>query len=367
MRKIAFLIPLLLAGLLAGCVQESKETTGKVKVTDMLGRSVEVPEKVERVVAIGPGALRLITYLNASNLVVGVEDAETAWPEMGRPYRMAHPEYASLPVIGKGGPSPSPNAEAIVAVKPDVIFACYFTASQADALQKQTGIPVVVLSYGELGNFKSEEIYDSLRLAGKILGREKRAEEIIGFVENAVDDISKRVEGVEKEERPSVYVGALGFKGGHGIESTRCDFPPFTAVKAKNVACEKNVSGAFFIDKEKLLEWDPDIIFLDENNLHLVLADYQKNPDVYNSLKAFKNGRIYGILPFNYYTTNIEIALADTYYIGKVLYPERFADINPEKKADEIFEFFIGEKLYGELANYYGGFRNIADIFKGKE
>ncbi len=52
-------------------------------------------------------------------------------------------------------------------------------ASQADSLQEQTGIPVVVLSYGELGNFKADEIYSSLRLAGKILGKEERAEEII--------------------------------------------------------------------------------------------------------------------------------------------------------------------------------------------
>ncbi|MDI3497245.1 iron ABC transporter substrate-binding protein [Archaeoglobus sp.] len=365
MRKV-LLLALALAILIAGCAQQPAQVNqeGKVTVTDMLGRTVEVPEKVERVVAIGPGALRLVVYLNASDKVVGVEDAETNWPEMGRPYRMAHPEFANLPTIGKGGPNPSPNAEAIVAVKPDVIFACYIDATQADTLQQQTGVPVVVLSYGELGNFRAEEIYTSLRLAGKILGREERAKEIISFIENAYKDLTGRVEGVPEENKLSVYVGALGFKGGHGIESTQCNFPPFMVVRAKNVACEANVSGAFFIDKEKLLEWDPDIIFLDENNLHLVLNDYEKNPEIYQSLKAFKNGKIYGILPFNYYTTNIETAIADSYFIGKVLYPDKFADIDPAKKADEIFEFFVGKKLYEQMAEHYGGFKNIADVFE---
>ncbi|WP_202320157.1 iron ABC transporter substrate-binding protein [Archaeoglobus neptunius] len=364
MRKIAFLLVLLvLASLVAGCAQKSETKAETVKVVDLLGREVEVPKKVERVVALGPGALRLIVYLNASDMVVGVEDSETMWSPMGRPYRMAHPEFAELPVVGKGGPSPTPNPEAIVAVKPDVIFACYMDASAANSLQEQTGIPVVVLSYGELGNFRAKEIYDSLRLAGKILGKEKRAEEIINFVESAYSDLTRRVEGIPDNEKPTVFIGALGFKGGHGIESTQCNFPPFMAVKARNVACEAKRSGAFFIDKEQLLEWNPDIIFIDESNLHLVITDYKKNADVYRSLKAFKNGKIYGILPFNYYTTNIETAIADAYYIGKVLYPDRFADLDPAKKADEIFEFFVGKKLYAEMEKYYGGFVNISGKF----
>ncbi len=363
MRKLVLFLLVIFALSLAGCTQKQETKVDVVKITDTIGREVEVPKKVERVVAIGPGALRLVVYLNASDMVVGVEDAETSWPAMGRPYRMAHPEFAKLPVIGKGGPSPTPNAEAIAAVKPDVIFACYFDASRADALQEQTGIPVVVLSYGELGNFKAKEIYDSLRVAGKILGREERAEKIIDFIESTYSDLSNRVKDVPDEEKPSVFVGAIGFKGGHGIESTQCNFPPFMAVKARNVACEAGKSGPFFIDKEQLLQWDPDIIFLDENNLHLVLTDYKKSPEVYRSLKAFKNGEIYGILPFNYYTTNIETAIADAYFIGKVLYPTKFADVDPAKKANEIFKFFVGKELYAEMEENYGGFKNIADVF----
>ena len=41
---------------------------------------------------------------------------------------------------------------------------------------------------------------------------------------------------------------------------------------------------------------------------------------------------------FPYYN-NIETALADIYYVGKVLYPEQFADIDPVEKADEIYSF----------------------------
>ncbi len=55
MRHVFFLV--LAALLVLGCAQQAQvektgEMAGKVEIKDMLGRTVEVPEKVERVVAI---------------------------------------------------------------------------------------------------------------------------------------------------------------------------------------------------------------------------------------------------------------------------------------------------------------------------
>ncbi len=351
-----FAILLIFALLFAGCSQKKEE--GKV-VTDLAERSVKVPENVERVIAIGPGALRFVVYLNASNMVVGVEDSEVYWDAYGRPYRMAHPEFAKLPIIGKGGPSPVPNLEKIVELNPDVIFV---TANPklADSIQEKTGIPTIVVSYGSFGSFEEEEFLKSLKLVGEVLGREKRAEELIEYIEKTVRDLESRAGSSELK----VYVGALSYKGSQGIESTQCDFPPFKVLKIKNVVCGKTLRGVVFVDREDILRSNPDIIFVDEGNLHIVKADFEKNPEFYMSLKAFREGKIYGILPFNYYWTNVEIALADAYYIGKVVYPENFKDVNVEEKADEIIEFFVGKRLYKELAERYGGFKNLSDEFR---
>ncbi|RLI76967.1 iron ABC transporter substrate-binding protein [Archaeoglobales archaeon] len=359
MRRLLLILILLV--FLAGCTQESKKVEEKITVKDMLGRDVKIPKEVNRIVCIGPGALRLIVYLDATDKVVGVEDAEKKWSPYGRPYRIAHPELADLPTIGQGGPNPVPHPEEIIKVNPDAIFATYIDAQQADNLQQKTGVPVVVLSYGQLATFDNQEIFDSLRLAGKILDKEKRADEVIKFIQSTISELESRTKGVES---PTVYVGGIGYKGQHGIESTECSFPPFVAVNAKNVVDELNKPGHVFIDKEKLLEWNPDIIFIDENGLALVKDDYSKNPDFYNSLKAFKEERVYGILPFNYYTTNIGTALADAYYIGKVLYPEKFSDISPEKKANDIFEFLVGKAVYNIMKEKYGGFTKLTENFK---
>jgi iron complex transport system substrate-binding protein len=324
---------------------------------DTLGRVVQVPQEVKRIVALGPGALRLVVFLGASDKVVGVEHAEKEWSPSGRPYRMAHPELANLPTIGLGGPNPDPNAEGILKVKPDVILATYISPKQADELQYRTGISVVNLSYGALGNFNSEEIFQSLIIAGEVLDRKNRAGELGTYIRKSFEDLRRRTEGIPEKEKPRVYIGALGFKGGHGIESTECEFPPFMAVNARSVIV--NCKGHRFVDKEFLLKVNPDIIFLDLGNISLVNQDFNKNRSFYRSLKAFKDEQIYGIFPFNYYTTNVETAIADAYFIGKVLYPERFSGVDCEKKTREIFQFFVGKDVYDAMKEKYGAIGKI--------
>ena len=74
---------------------------------------------------------------------------------------------------------------------------------------------------------------------------------------------------------------------------------------------------------------------------------------------AVKNGTLYGLLPYNWYTTNYGTVLANTYYLGSVLYPEHFAEIDPEAKADEIYEFMVGEGVYQQMAEHFRGFKQI--------
>ena len=113
------------------------------------------------------------------------------------------------------------------------------------------------------------------------------------------------------------------------------------------------------IDKEQLLEWDPEFIFVDESGLSMVLEDYAENPGLYASLQAVKTGRLYGYLPYNYYTTNLDTAIADAYFIGTVVYPDAFRDIDPVAKAREIYRFLVGEDTYQAMSRDFGGFTRL--------
>ncbi|HAZ06576.1 MAG TPA: iron ABC transporter substrate-binding protein, partial [Acetobacterium sp.] len=155
---------------------------------------------------------------------------------------------------------------------------------------------------------------------------------------------------------PSVYNGALNFKGKHGFDGTSGNYGPFVAINANNVVDQTGQKSAFSIDLEQVLAWNPQIIFLNPENMDLVNEQYTQNPDFFNSLQAVQNNKVYTQLAYNNNYTNVEIALADAYYAGTIIYPDKFKDVNIEKKADEIFEFLLGEKLYAKYTAAGQGF-----------
>ena len=62
-----------------------------------------------------------------------------------------------------------------------------------------------------------------------------------------------------------------------------------------------------------------------------------------------QNGSVYSQVNFNYYSTNMELAIVDAYYAGSVIYPEAFRDVDFRAKAEEIFNVMIGRDYLGVL------------------
>ena len=352
MRKMIFIVLFLIMAIGPAGVGEARTA---LTITDMAGRTVTVPQAPDRIVCLAPGTLRLMVYLSVQDKLVGVEDIEKNFPTT-RPYWIANSGLSRLPSIGPGGPqaiNKKPDMEKLLAVAPEVIFITYMEKAKADALQKDIGIPVVVLTYGPFASF-DEKVFDSLRLAGRILDKEDRAEAVVDFIENARRDLASRAGDDPEGKKPTVFIGGLGYKGSHGIESTETSYAPFEWVRANNIACSEGKKGHLFIDKEKLLSWNPDIIFIDSGNNQHVRQDYEKKKEYYKGLKAFQEERVFGLHAFNWYVTNLGTVIADAYAVGKVLYPDRFADVDLAQKADEIYKFLVGQPVHEQMEKIYG-------------
>lgn len=334
-----------------------------LSMTDTGGRQVTLSAGPSRIICLGPGALRLMVYLEAQNRVVGIEEMEKTLP-VGRPYRLAYPELANLPIIGPGGPAginKKPDMEAVLMVKPDVIFATYMDRTLADNIQKQLHIPVVLLSYGDFATF-DQTFRNSLQIVGRILNCTHRAKAITDYLEATQRELSNRVNDIPESQRPVAYIGGIGMRGSHGIESSEKNYIPLDWVHARNIARSFPAAeaGHVFMDREALLSVNPEVIFLDAGGLSIITEDYRKKPEFYNALKAFRNRRVMVLHPFNHYTTNIDTALADAWAVGKILYPDRFKDIDLEKKADEIYTFFIGKPVYEQMKQAFGSIGQVA-------
>ncbi len=356
---------ILMLGIILGCLIYSNVQVLAAKenltIKDMAGRSVRIPQRVSRIVPLG-GALRFVVYLQALDKVAGVERLEKQKPlPTTRVYSLAVEKIAqSLPDIGEGGPGKLPDFEKIIAVRPDLILAMGVDLAQVETIQQKTGIPVVVLSYGSPGGgLDKENIFGSLRLAGKFLDKSARAEEVIAFIKKSEKDLRDRTSDIPDGLRPRAYVGAIGFKGVHGLTSTEAFYLPLEWVQARNVANEIGRTGHNYIDPEKLLLWNPEFIFIDAGGLEMVQSDYRRNAGFYRRLSAVQKNRVFLTLPYNYYHTNIEIMIADAYFIGRILYPTHFADIEPAKKTDEIFNFFIGLPVYNRIKKELYGFGKV--------
>lgn len=338
----------------AGCNANGANDGGTRTITDGAGRQVDVPEKVESIVCVGVGALRYTCYIGAADLVAGVEDYEVK-PGMSRLYNYVNfDKFKDLAVIGTNG---EPYTEEIIQLAPDVIVMSAYASVEADDLQTKTGTPVVVVPGSD--TTLDNAAYETIRIMGELYGVETRAAELTNYLKGIQKDLDDRTKDIPDGEKPSVYVGGVSFKGHHGFEGTEAGYGPFALIHANNLADTTGQSGAFNIDLEQVLSWDPDIIFLDFNGMSLISEDYAQNPEYYNSLTAVQEGRVYSQISFRSSASNLETALADAYYAACVMYPEQFADIDPVAKAGEIFEKLLGVNPYADLKEAGYEFRPI--------
>ena len=347
MKKNLSISSCLLLLILISCRVSNEQNAELRTFKDALGREVKIPERIDRIIALRAGALRLITYMECSHKIVAVEGNEK---RRKVPYLMAHPALAKLPTIGNGNTF---DTELLLKNHPDIIFITYTNKDIADELQQKTGIPVFALNYGNLSS-ELPDFYETILTLGEILNKESRADSLISYVKNSIEDLDQRSKKANQDI--TAYIGGVAYSGSHGLSSTVPHYPPFQFLNAKNVAEEipfDNTKGTF-IDIEQLLKWNPDKIFIDASGEQLIRMEIEKGKIPVEHLKAFKNKDIYRTWPYNWYTLNYENVLIDAYYIGKTLYPESFSDIDPDHKADDIYIFFLGQSVRKQMTEKFG-------------
>jgi len=367
---VMLILACFLLALTCGCTgnaSENAQNTAEtsisetITITDSFGREVTVPKNPERVVCSGSGCLRYLTYLQAQDKIVGVDDIEQKETIFdARPYALANPQFKDYPLIGEFRGNDDP--EKIVAADPQVIFKTYSTSpDDIDELYEKTGIPVIGLNYGDL-TANRNEMSKSLRIMGEVMGKEERAGSVIAYFEEMINDLESRTADIPDEDKKTTYVGGIAYRGPHGLQSTEPTYPPFVFVNALNVAGDMGTEHAD-VAKEKIIEWDPEILFVDLSTLQTepnAITELKDDPS-YQELGSVKSGEVYGVLPYNWYSINYGSVMADAYYVGKVLYPDKFSDIEPDAKADEIYTFLVGEPVFDKMNGAFNneGFKKL--------
>ena len=362
--KSKFLI-LTLLPLLAGCVPASSIDSGNlIELVDGQGRTVQIDKtKRDRVICIGAGALRYYSYIGDLNKIVAVEDFETTTKTYGfggqviRPYYHVNKAlFDTLPSCGRGGPAAqAPETEKILDVKPDVIVS-FYSADVNNKLSTDLNVPVIGLKQGAEGVFDAVT-KNSFTILGKAFSKETRAAELNNYIDGVVTELNSLNDSTE-----SYYVGCIGNWGKTSVYGSMLNNPTLKYAKVKDALKDLSLPGAgqVEIDQEKLVQINPDKIFIDSMNLSGFINEYKEKKETLNALNAFKNKETYVQMPYNAYYTNLEVQIMTTYYIASISHNlEGFSIVN---KGNEVLTKFTGKACYNELLEYstsYGGYTKI--------
>lgn len=284
---------------------------------------------------------------------------------VARPYVLAFGDvFAALPSCGVGGPqAQTAEAEKILSCNPDIVISEYEDVEKEDALQAQLGVPVITLKAGPKGVF-DDSFYATMKLLGVIFEEEAKAESLVSYIQAEAAEISSRTANVAEEDKPGVYICGLGNWGTTNHLMTAQNYVGLNIPNVRNVVTDLEAPGIQAIEEEKFvaLGEDMDIIIMDAAAVKNIKPLYQEDSTMFDTCKAWQNGEVYLEMAYNAYYTNYEIALINTWFIAKTVYPELFADIDLTEKTNEVTEMFFGTELAEQIfacPSSFGGYQKI--------
>ena len=373
MKKLIAICLAVLMLCLCAC-NEQAAPAGEITVTDMIGREVSItPGSYKKVVCIGAGALRMFSYIGDAQLLAGVEDIDNTtlaerpamFDSVARPYVLAFGEtFNKLPSCGVGGPmAQAAEAEKILACNPDIVISEFEDVDKSNALQQQLGVPVITLSAGSKGVF-DEKFYGSMQLLGKVFAQEEKAAKLNKYVADEKAAIEAKVASIADADKPSVYICGLGNWGTTNHLMTAENYISFQVAGVKNAVSGLGIEGIGPIEAEKFVQLSEqmDIIIMDAAAVKNIKPLYAEDKTMFDTCKAWKNGEVYLEMAYNAYYTNYEIALINTWFIAKTVYPEAFADVDMTAKTNEVTKMFLGMELAEEIfacPSSFGGYQKI--------
>ncbi|MBI3241125.1 MAG: ABC transporter substrate-binding protein [Chloroflexi bacterium] len=176
-----------IAPTVAPTVEPTAEPTAEpIALTDSLGREVTLAAPAQRIVSLAPSNTEIAFAIGAGGQLIGRDDFSD-YP----------PEAASVPSVGSL--YPNVNAEAIVALKPDLVLAAGITSPDDVKALADLGLTVYATSYA----VTLDDVYGDILAVGKLTGHAVEAENLVVSMKARVEAISAKTAPLAT--RPNVF------------------------------------------------------------------------------------------------------------------------------------------------------------------
>ncbi len=360
-------LPLALGLAAPALAQSPQPRPGTVEVTDVAGRTVRVRAPVERVI-LGEGRQVYFTAVLDKEapfrrVVAWRDDLAKADPGTFRLYEAGTPGIARLPSFG-GMKEGSFDIEQAVALKPDVLLMnieAKVASDEARLVEKLAGvgIPVVYVDFRERP-FENTE--PSMRLMGRLFGREAVAEEFIAFRAREIARVEERLGAATLDEarKPLVMVDrAGGFSDDCCMSFGRENFGRMVEIAGGRNLGSGLIPGTFgTINPEHIVASRPDVVIVTGSawdayvlggawvgvgpnanaaEARRKLASLMERP-AFRTLPAVRAGRVHAIWHQFY---NGPYQFVAVQQIAKWLHPDLFRDLDPDATLRALHERFL--------------------------
>jgi len=359
-----------LAGLTLGVISVTAQA---VTVTDIAGRTVTVPDDVQRVV-LGEGrlffALSLLEGQKPFDRIVGWQgDFRKLDPQTYATYQAKFPQIDKIPLIGNTS-ADSISPEKVLTLNPQLaIFGLSGhgpgkESELVNQLQK-AGVPVVFVDFR---TSPLKNTLPSMELLGKVLNREQQAQDYIRFYQDNIKRVTDVTKDIPEQDKPKVFIELRASTADECCRSAgngnMGDF--IDQAGGVNIAKPLLPGPLGQLNLEKVIASQPDVYLVsgggkpakagDPQPAGLVLGA-QTTPEQasaslkpllarkgISTLKAVEDGRSFGIW-HNYYNSPYNVLAVQVF--AKAFYPQKFADLNPQQTQKQLYKQFLAVEPTG--------------------
>ena len=245
-RRLILPVGIALSLVVAGCGSTATPTAPTpelIAITDSTGHEVTLAAPAQHIVSLAPSNTEIVFAIGAGDRLVARDDFSD-YP----------PEAANVPSIGSL--YPTVNAEAVVALKPDLVLAAGITSREDVEKLVDLGLTVYTTSIAE----NLDDIYNDILAVGKLTGSSTEAEELVNDLKARVDAVTATTGTAST--RPIVF---------YEVDATEPS-KPWTAGTGTFIDVLITLAGGtnagsvgadyFQISLEQLVTQDPEVIIL---------------------------------------------------------------------------------------------------------
>lgn len=297
-KKVLLFASLFLVFILTitGCTKE--QTT----VKDREGNDVVVPEKMERIISTAPSNTEVLVELGLADKLVAVD--KYSKDVKGVPSDIEYVDFSN------------PDAEAIIALEPDMIIASGHNKSGENdspfELIEEAGISVFYIPSSDSIN----GIYEDIKFMASLTNKEAEGDKLIASMQNEIEKIKEKASKIENKKSVYFEIGPAPNLYSFGNSTFLNEM--IELVGAKNVFADEK--AWISPTEEAVLDKNPDVILTNVNYVESPVEEI-KSRKGWENINAVKNGQVY-LIDKNSSSRPSQNIIKALNEMAKAIYPE---------------------------------------------